>query len=61
MSILTVIIVLVVVGLIMWAINEFIPMDARVKKLLNIVVIVFLVIWLLKAVGAFAFLSGHRI
>jgi len=47
MSLLTLIMVLVVVGVLMWAINAYLPMEAGIKRLLNIAVIVFLVIWLL--------------
>ncbi len=61
MSILGLIIAIVVVGLLLWAINSFIPMEPRVKQILNIVVIVLLVIWILKALGVFAMLSGYRI
>jgi hypothetical protein len=57
MSILSIIIMLAVVGVLLWAINEFIPMQESVKKLLNIVVIVALVIWLLRLFGVFAYLS----
>jgi len=55
MSLLTIVIVLVVVGLILYCINSFIPMDGKIKQILNIVVIVAVVIWLLKAVGAFGY------
>ena len=51
MSLLSVIIALVVVGVVLWAINQFIPMDGNVKTLLNAAVIIILVIWLLKASG----------
>lgn len=61
MSILALIIAIVVVGLILWAINSFIPMEPRIKQILNIVVIVLLVIWILKALGVFALLSGYRV
>lgn len=61
MSILALIIAIVVVGLILWVINSFIPMEPRIKQILNIVVIVLLVIWILKALGVFALLSGYRV
>lgn len=57
MSLLSIIVALAVVGVLLWAINEFIPMQASVKKLLNIVVIVALVIWLLRAFGVLAYLA----
>jgi len=61
MSLLTIILVLVIVGIILWAINSFIPMEANIKKLLNVVVVIFLVIWLLHAIGALAYLGDIRI
>ena len=51
MSIINVIIVLVVVGLILWLINNYIPMDRKIKSILNIVVVIAVIIWLLKAFG----------
>jgi hypothetical protein len=51
MSLITIIIVLVVVGFILWAINKFIPMQQWVKNLLNVAVIIILILWLLKATG----------
>ena len=61
MSLLTVILVLVVVGVVLWAINRFIPLDGNVKTLLNAAVIIILVIWLLKASGLLASLSNVTI
>jgi hypothetical protein len=40
-------VVIIVVGVLLWLANEFIPMEARVKKILNAVVIIVLVLWLL--------------
>jgi len=61
MSILTIIIVLVVIGVVLWLINSYIPMEAWVKKLLNIIAVIFIVIWLLKAFGLFASLNEVKI
>lgn len=57
MSILTIIFVLVIVGLLLYAINAYIPMAENIKKILNIAVVVFVIIWLLKVAGAWAYLS----
>jgi hypothetical protein len=57
-TLLSVFIALVVVGFVLWAINHFVPMDANVKKLLNIAVIIILVIWLLKASGLLSTLGS---
>lgn len=51
MSIINVIIVLIVVGIILWLINRFIPMDSKIKQILNVVVVIAVIIWLLKAFG----------
>lgn len=61
MSLVSLLLVLVLVGVILWAINSFIPMDAKVKQLINIVVIVFLVLWLLRAFGVLGHLSQVRV
>lgn len=47
------IIILVIIGVVMWAVNTYIPMSAGMKKLLNIVVIVAVVLWLMKVFGLF--------
>jgi hypothetical protein len=46
-----IIVVLVVLGLVLWLITNFIPMDARITRLLQVVVVIILVIWLLKVFG----------
>ena len=48
MDLISLIIVLIVIGVILWAVNTYIPMDAKIKNILNIVVVVVLVLWLLK-------------
>lgn len=54
MSIIGIILVIVVVGVLLWLVNSFMPMDGKVKQILNAVVIIALVIWLLYIlVGAF--------
>lgn len=55
MSIITIILVLVIVGVLMWLINTYIPMASAIKTLLNIVVLIVLVLWLLSAFGLFSF------
>ena len=51
MSLFTVLIVLVVVGVILWLVNNYIPMDRKIKNILNVVVVVVVIIWLLQAFG----------
>ncbi|MFH1976078.1 MAG: Thivi_2564 family membrane protein [Pseudomonadota bacterium] len=58
---LSALIVLVVVGVILWVINSFIPMQATIKKILNVVVIISVVIWLLSVFGIIGNISAIRI
>ena len=51
MTLLTLILTIVVVGVLLWLINTYIPMQATVKNILNIVVVIVLIIWLLNAFG----------
>ena len=57
MPLLNIVIVLIIAGVALWAINRFIPMARPVKTILNIIVVVVICIWLLQAFG---FLSGFR-
>ena len=49
MSIISLLITLVVVGVILWLVNTYIPMDGKIKSILNIVVVIAVIIWLLRA------------
>ncbi len=44
-------ITLVVVGVILWLVNTYIPMDGKIKSILNIVVVIAVIIWLLRFSG----------
>lgn len=48
MPILNVLITLVVIGVILWIVNTYIPMDRKIKSLLNVVALIAVLIWLLK-------------
>jgi len=51
MSLISLVFVLVVIGVGLWLINAYVPMDAKIKKILNIVVVICVVLWLLYAFG----------
>ncbi|MDZ7831478.1 MAG: Thivi_2564 family membrane protein [Desulfobacterales bacterium] len=61
MPLIHLVITLVVVGLILWLINSFIPMQANIKKILNVVVVIVVVIWLLSVFGLIGPISEFRI
>jgi len=48
MPLITIVIYLIVVGVLLWLVNQFIPMDGNIKKILNVVVIIVVVLWLLS-------------
>lgn len=50
---LSLIITLIVVGVLLWLVNAYLPMDAKIKNILNAVVVVCVVIWLLTSFGIF--------
>ena len=51
MPLLHVVIVLIVVGVLLWLVNAYIPMQATIKKILNAVVVIAVVLWLLNGFG----------
>jgi hypothetical protein len=51
MSLISLVVVLIVVGVLLWLVNTYIPMDAMIKRIINIVVIVAVCIWLLSVFG----------
>lgn len=57
MPLIQLVMVLVVVGVLLWLVNSFIPMQGSVKKILNAVVVIALVLWLLNVFGLFSSLS----
>jgi hypothetical protein len=51
MSLVSLILVLIVVGVVLWLINTYVPMDGKIKGILNAVVVIAVVLWLLKVFG----------
>ena len=61
MPLVTVVIALAVVGLLLYLVNRFIPMQRQIKEILNGVVVIAVILWLLKVVGVFDNLTQFRI
>jgi hypothetical protein len=51
MTLLQVLIVLMVVGVLLWLVNNFVPMAASIKSILNAVVVIAVVLWLMNIFG----------
>ena len=60
MGLIQLVVALVVVGVILWAVNTYIPMDAKIKQILNVVVVIAVILWLLSVFGVLP-MSGLRI
>ncbi len=61
MPLLTILLVIIIVGVLLWLINSFIPMDRNIKTILNVVVVIVLIVWLLKVFGILGSLTNIHI
>jgi len=58
MPLITLVVTLIVVGVLLWLVNTYIPMDPTILKIINVVVIIAVVLWLLSVFGLFASLQN---
>jgi len=61
MPLIHVVLTLIVVGVVLWLINSYIPMAGSIKTILNAVVIIVVVLWLLSVFGLIGELSNIRV
>jgi len=61
MSLITIVVTLIVVGVLLWLVNTYIPMDGKIKRIINIVVVVAVVLWLLNVFGVWGHLRDVRV
>jgi hypothetical protein len=61
MPLINIVIVLIVVGVLLWLVNRFIPMQGTIKSILNAVIVIAVVLWLLDVFGLFNSLSHIRV
>jgi hypothetical protein len=61
MPILQLLMVLIAVGVLLWLVNNFIPMQGTIKSILNAVVVICVVLWLLNVFGLFHSFSNIRV
>jgi hypothetical protein len=52
---------LILVGVVLWLVNKYIPMDSKIKTILNVVVVILVILWLLSAFGVIGSLSTMHI
>lgn len=61
MSLISLIVTLIVVGVLLWLVNSYMPMDGKVKQILNVVVVICVVVWLLSAFGVIGHAGDIRV
>jgi predicted membrane protein len=60
MPLIDIVIALIVVGIALWLINNFIPMAHSIKTILNVVVVIAVAVWVLKAVGMWGRITSYK-
>jgi len=60
MPLINIVIALIVVGVALWLINNYIPMAGSIKTILNVVVVIAVTVWVLKAVGMWGRVTSYR-
>ena len=61
MSLIGLVVTLVVVGVLLWLLNNYVPMDGKIKSIINVVVVIVVVIWVLQAFGLLGSLRNIRL
>ncbi len=61
MPLIHLVIVLIVVGVLLWLVNNYVPMDSKIKSILNAVVVICVVLWLLQVFGVLGALSSYKV
>ena len=61
MPLINLVITLIVIGVLLWLVNNYIPMDGKIKQILNAVVVIGVIVWLLQAFGLLGSLGNIRI
>jgi len=61
MPLINLIVTLIVVGVLLWLVNTYIPMDRKIKSILNVVIVIAVILWLLSAFGVMGNITGIRV
>ncbi len=61
MSLVNLVVTLIVVGVLLWLVNTYIPMDRKIKSILNVVVVIFVILWILNGTGLLGGLNSVQI
>lgn len=61
MPLMSVLVTLIVIGILLWLVNTYIPMDGKIKQILNVVAVVAVVLWVLNVFGLFGNLGNIQV
>jgi hypothetical protein len=61
MSLLSILLIIIIVGVLLLAVNTYIPMDRKIKNILNILVVIIIIVWLQKAFGLLSYLMNIQV
>ncbi len=61
MSLVNLVVTLIVVGVLLWLVNTYIPMDRKIKSILNAVVVIAVILWLLSVFGIIGNLGAIQV
>lgn len=61
MPLIEIVIALIVVGVLLWLVNTYIPMQQVIKTIINVVVVIFVVVWLLQVLGVWHYVTAVRV
>jgi hypothetical protein len=61
MPLIQLVVILLVIGVLLWLVNTYIPMQGSIKSILNGVVVIAVVLWLLNVFGLFSSISNLRV
>jgi hypothetical protein len=61
MPLINLIVTLIVVGVLLWLVNTYIPMDRKIKTILNVVIVIAVILWLLSAFGMMGNMGAMRV
>jgi Na+-translocating ferredoxin:NAD+ oxidoreductase RnfA subunit len=48
MSLINLVLILIVIGVLLWLVNNYIPMDGKIRQIINVVVVIAVVVWLIQ-------------
>ncbi len=61
MPLVNVLVTLVVMGVLLWLANSYIPMDGKIKRIMNVVAVIAVVLWVLNVFGLFGNIRNIQI